>query len=240
MVDQPRQALGILEIIGVTPSMAALDAAEKAGTVRVVQAELNDQLGLCIKLLGEVADVKAAVAAGDEVARQFAGAQCVAHVLAAPDERIATLIKAPIEYSPIMEADIVFNPRFEPVSGATPPGTAGDVDETDRTDEQTNQASDKEHTVSEQASYAIGFIETQGFTAVIEAIDTACKAANVEVIGKEKLGGGYVTVIIKGDVAAVNAAINTGQEKVHGLGNLIAAHVIPSPSASVLALMPEG
>ena len=126
------------------------------------------------------------------------------------------------------------------MSGATPPGTADDVDETDRTDEQTNQASDKEHTVSEQANYAIGFIETQGFTAVIEAIDTACKAANVEVIGKEKLGGGYVTVIIKGDVAAVNAAINTGQEKVHDLGNLIAAHVIPSPSASVLALMPEG
>ena len=77
-----------------------------------------------------------------------------------------------------------------------------------------------------QASFALGFIETQGFTAVFEAIDTACKAANVEVIGKEKLGGGYVTVVIKGDLSAVTAAIAAGQVKVEGLGKLIAAHVI--------------
>ena len=61
---------------------------------------------------------------------------------------------------------------------------------------------------------ALGFIETQGFTAVFEAIDSACKAANVEVIGKEKLGGGYITVVIKGDVAAVKAAVEAGTAKV--------------------------
>ena len=97
----------------------------------------------------------------------------------------------------------------------------------------------KESNVSEQAPFAIGLIETQGLTAVIEAIDTACKAANVQVLGKEKLGGGYVTVIIKGDVAAVKAAIAAGQEKVNGLGKLIAAHVIPRPSTAVLALLPK-
>ena len=59
--------------------------------------------------------------------------------------------------------------------------------------------------------FALGFIETQGFTAVFEAIDTACKAANVEVVGKEKLGGGYVTVVVKGDLAAVTAAIEAGK-----------------------------
>jgi microcompartment protein CcmL/EutN len=87
--------------------------------------------------------------------------------------------------------------------------------------------------------YAIGLIETQGFTAVMEAIDTACKAASVEVIGKEKLGGGYITVIIKGDVAAVKAAIEAGKEKVGTLGKLIAAHVIPRPSTAVLSLLPK-
>ena len=97
----------------------------------------------------------------------------------------------------------------------------------------------KELNVSEQAQFAIGMIETQGFTAVIEAIDTACKAANVEVLGREKLGGGYVTVLIKGDVAAVKAAIEAGKEKVEGLGKLIAAHVIPRPSAAVLSLLPK-
>ena len=89
-----------------------------------------------------------------------------------------------------------------------------------------------------EASFAIGLIETQGFTAVFEAIDTACKAANVQVVGKEKLGGGYVTIIIKGDVAAVNAAIEAGQAKVAGLGELVAAHVIARPSQPVLALLP--
>jgi carbon dioxide concentrating mechanism protein CcmO len=87
--------------------------------------------------------------------------------------------------------------------------------------------------------FAIGMIETQGLTAVIEAIDTACKAASVEVIGKEKLGGGYVTVLIKGDVAAVKAAVEAGKAKVDGLGKLIAAHVIPRPSAAVMSLLPK-
>jgi microcompartment protein CcmL/EutN len=97
----------------------------------------------------------------------------------------------------------------------------------------------EENPVSEQAPYAIGMIETQGFTAVIEAIDAACKAASVEVIGKEKLGGGYITVLIKGDVAAVRAAVDAGQARVEGLGKLIASHVIPRPSTAVLGLLPK-
>ena len=92
--------------------------------------------------------------------------------------------------------------------------------------------------MSQSTNFALGFIETQGFTAVFEAIDSACKAANVEVIGKEKLGGGYVTVVVKGDVAAVKAAVEAGKSKVEGLGNLIAAHVIARPSAAVLSLLP--
>ena len=86
---------------------------------------------------------------------------------------------------------------------------------------------------------ALGFIETQGFTAVFEAIDSACKAASVEVVGKEKLGGGYITVVVKGDVAAVKAAIEAGTTKVAGLGKLIASHVIARPSAAVLSLLPK-
>ncbi|MCY2998140.1 MAG: BMC domain-containing protein [Planctomycetota bacterium] len=86
---------------------------------------------------------------------------------------------------------------------------------------------------------ALGFIETQGFTAVFEAIDTACKAASVDVIGKEKLGGGYVTVVIRGDVAAVSAAIEAAKPKVEGLGKLIACHVIARPSTVALGLLPK-
>src|SRR5690606_26469043 len=67
-----------------------------------------------------------------------------------------------------------------------------------------------ESSVASHETDALGFIETQGFTAVFAAIDSACKAANVEVVGKEKLGGGYVTVIVRGDVAAVKTAVETG------------------------------
>ena len=65
------------------------------------------------------------------------------------------------------------------------------------------------------------------------------KTADVEVLAKEKLGGGYITVVIRGDVAAVRAAIDAGTAKVNGLGKLIASHVIPSPSEGVLSLLPK-
>jgi len=87
--------------------------------------------------------------------------------------------------------------------------------------------------MSQSSSFALGLIETQGFTAAFEAIDTACKAANVEVIGKEKLGGGYITVIFEGDVAAVTAAVEAGRIAAEGVGKLISAYVIPRPSECV-------
>ena len=96
-----------------------------------------------------------------------------------------------------------------------------------------------ESVMSQANGQALGFIETQGFTAIFEAIDTACKAASVEVVGKEKLGGGYVTIVIRGDVAAVNAAVEAAKPKVEGLGKLIAAHVIARPSTAALTLLPK-
>jgi len=96
-----------------------------------------------------------------------------------------------------------------------------------------------EKNMSDQSSFAVGLIETQGFTAGFEAIDTALKTAAVEVLAREKLGGGYITVLIKGDVAVVQAAVDAGKAKVEGLGRLVAAHVIPNPSQGVLSLLPK-
>ena len=70
--------------------------------------------------------------------------------------------------------------------------------------------------MKDQASFAVGLIETQGFAAVFEAIDTALKTAAVEVIAREKLGGGFITVVIKGDVAAVRAAVDAGKARSRG------------------------
>ena len=83
----------------------------------------------------------------------------------------------------------------------------------------TSQSKSQEETrCTQQASFAVGLIETQGFTAVFEAIDTAVKTANVEVLAREKLGGGYITVVIKGDVAAVAPPSKPASAKVDGLG----------------------
>ena len=145
------------------------------------------------------------------------GGSPVADVINRVDHRAWTAIRSPREYNPLIQQDVVAFPSYQ----------------------STSQQQEEAPTVAETSSFALGLIETQGFTAVFEAVDSACKAANVEVIGKEKLGGGYVTVVIKGDVAAVSAAVQAGQTKVEGLGKLIAAHVIPRPSPSVLSLLPQ-
>jgi len=93
--------------------------------------------------------------------------------------------------------------------------------------------------MSEQSNFTVGLIEPQGFTAVFEAIDTTLKTASVEVFAHEKLGDGYTSVLINGDVAGVRAAIEAGKAKVDGLGRLIAAHVIPRPSKGVSGLLPK-
>ena len=85
---------------------------------------------------------------------------------------------------------------------------------------------------------AIGMIETRGLTASIEAADAMLKAADVELVGTEKIGSGLVTVIIKGEVGAVKAATESGQEAASRLGELVAVHVIPRPHSDVSKILP--
>jgi microcompartment protein CcmL/EutN len=131
------------------------------------------------------------------------------HFIHSPDPDALRAIISPAEYNVLIEQPVVKQPLSE------------------------------QEMMSSTNGQALGFIETQGFTAVFEAIDTACKAASVDVIGKEKLGGGYVTVVIRGDVAAVTAAIEAAKPKVEGLGKLIACHVIARPSSAALGLLPK-
>ena len=86
---------------------------------------------------------------------------------------------------------------------------------------------------------ALGMVETKGLVGAIEAADAMVKAANVQLVGKEQVGGGLVTVMVRGDVGAVNAATDAGAaaEKV---GELISVHVIPRPHAEVDHILPHG
>lgn len=80
---------------------------------------------------------------------------------------------------------------------------------------------------------ALGMIETRGLTALIEAADAMVKAAKVTLVGWEKIGSGYVTVLCRGDVAAVKAATDVGASAARKVGDLVAVHVIPRPHANL-------
>jgi microcompartment protein CcmL/EutN len=83
-------------------------------------------------------------------------------------------------------------------------------------------------------------IETKGFVGMVEAADAAVKAAKVELVGYEKIGGGYVTMIVRGDVAAVKAAIEAGARGAERVGELVSTHVIPRPHENIDATLPLG
>jgi ethanolamine utilization protein EutM len=85
---------------------------------------------------------------------------------------------------------------------------------------------------------ALGMIETKGLVAMIEASDAMVKAANVTLVGYEKIGGGFVTAIVRGDVAAVKAATDAGAAAARRVGELVSVHVIPRPHSSVDEAMP--
>ena len=87
---------------------------------------------------------------------------------------------------------------------------------------------------------ALGMIETRGFAAMVEGSDAMVKAARVELAGYEKTGGGYVTAIIRGDVAAVRAALDAGSRAAERVGEVISVHVIPRPHANVDEVLPLG
>ena len=203
-------SIGVLETNGWTSGMVACDAMCKSANVAIVQAEWNDMLGAVIKIAGSPSDIQSAIETGEQIARSMQQYRASV-VLLSPDRDALSAIISPKEYNVLIEQPVVKFPLTE------------------------NEVMSQ----TQAGGQALGFIETQGFTAVFEAIDTACKAASVEVIGKEKLGGGYVTVVVRGDVAAVTAAVEAAKPKVEGLGKLIACHVIARPSTAALGLLPK-
>ena len=86
---------------------------------------------------------------------------------------------------------------------------------------------------------ALGMVETRGLVAAVEAADAMCKAANVTLVGTEKIGSGLVTVMVRGDVGAVKSAVEAGESSARALGEIIATHVIPRPHSDVESILPK-
>jgi ethanolamine utilization protein EutM len=87
---------------------------------------------------------------------------------------------------------------------------------------------------------ALGMIETRGFAAMVEAADAMVKAARVELAAYEKIGGGYCTAVVRGDVAAVKAAVEAGVRGAEKVGEVVSVHVIPRPHANIDLVLPLG
>ncbi len=87
---------------------------------------------------------------------------------------------------------------------------------------------------------ALGMVETRGLVGAIEAADAMVKSANVQLVGKEQIGGGLVTVMVRGDVGAVKSATDAGAAAAEKVGELISVHVIPRPHNEVELILPHG
>ncbi len=125
---------------------------------------------------------------------------------------------------------VIAKPAEEVMEKVIAPAAADTAKETKNITEQ------EKNTMVQQA---LGMVETRGLVAAIEAADAMLKAANVELVGTEKIGSGLVSVMVRGDVGAVKAAVEAGLAAAQKLGEIIATHVIPRPHSDVEKILPS-
>jgi microcompartment protein CcmL/EutN len=203
-------ALGFIEIPFLGVTLLVADQVVKAAGVRLLGFESPGNGSILVRLEGEVGAVQAALDRARDYAASL-GAKIVATCHSRPEAGFAPMIDFPNSLNPLYGGRDQFLPTDFPA---------------------TNQKTMNTHE-------AIGIIETQGLTAVLEATDAMLKAASVTLVGKEKIGAAYVTVIVRGNVAAVKAAVDAGSRAVGNLGKLVAAHVIARPHDDLIALLPK-
>ena len=127
--------------------------------------------------------------------------------------------------------------KTKTTTAKAPAKTVQRVKKTAQKAEQITETIHKEE--KRMAQEALGMVETRGLVASIEAADTMLKAANVVLVGTEKIGSGLVTVMVRGDVGAVKSAVESGAEAAGRLGELVATHVIPRPHTDVEKILPH-
>ncbi len=204
-------ALGFAEIPFLSLTAIVADQVVKAAQVRLLGIETTGNENLMIRLEGDVASVETALAFAETRTREL-GATARVRCLRRPEPALSALVHFPNAANPLYGGRDQFLPTDFP-----------------QPEKQTMNTKQE----------ALGILETQGLTAILEATDAMLKAANVTLVGKEKIGAAYVTVIVRGDVAAVTAAVETGSRAVGQLGKLVAAHVIARPHDDLSALLPK-
>ncbi len=205
------QALGCFECSFFSITAMLADVAIQTADVVLHSFEVTGGDSLLVKLLGNHAQVEVALAAVQKNSNLL-GAGAITHIIARPSDSLQPLLDFPNSINALYGGPDLWLP-------------------------QKNQSTSRK--LMQKSTQAIGILETQGLTAILEATDAMLKAADVRLVGKEKIGAAYVTVIITGDVAAVTAAIDAGKLAVGTLGKCIAGHVIARPHEDLIALLPK-
>jgi len=204
-------SLGFVELPFFSVTALVADEAVKAAKVHLLGIETTGNENLLIRLAGEVAAVQSALDAATRRGEQL-GVKVTVRCISRPVEAMESLIYFPNTPNPLYGGRDQMLPANSPKA---------------------------KNTIMNTNQEAIGILETQGLAAILEATDAMLKSANVTLVGKEKIGAAYVTVIVRGDVAAVTAAVDAGAKAVGQLGKLIAAHVIARPHEDLAALLPK-
>ena len=204
-------ALGFAEIPFLSIAAIVADQVVKEARVRLLGIETTGSEKLVLRLQGDVGSVADALAFAERRATEL-GVTAIVRCVARPEPAFDKLIHFPNAQNPLYGG----RDQLLPTDFPQPPDKVMDPNQ-----------------------QALGIIETQGLTAILEATDAMLKAANVTLVGKEKIGAAYVTVIVRGDVAAVKAAVDAGAQAVGSLGKLVAAHVIARPHGDLIALLPK-
>ncbi len=228
-----RACAGVLEVMGLGPSMVVADAVVKAADVRLTGMELNHLGGMVMKVVGSVGEVEAGIEAGRRAAEGLHA--YVAHAVRPRyHDQADGLIRSEQEYIGLIQGgDHMLPGETERQRHGDPARADAAAPARSRADEQGASS------MADEVEFALGLIETQGLTGVIEAADAALKAADVTLVGKEKIGAAYVTIMVKGDVAAVKAAVEAGGQAAQQVGTLISTHVIPRPHPELASLLPQ-
>ncbi len=205
------RSLGFAEVPFLSITALVADHMAKAANIRVLGIETAGSESLLIRIDGDVQSVASALSSAEVFAEKL-GSRAITRCIARPEAALGQVLNFPNAQNPLYGGRDQFLPTDYP------------------------QPKDKPMSTNQQA---LGILETQGLTAALEATDAMLKSANVTLVGKEKIGAAYVTVIVRGDVAAVKAAVDAGGKATEGLGKLIAAHVIARPHNDLVALLPK-
>ena len=207
-------SLGLAEVPFLSVTALVADHMLKSAPVNLLGIETTGNERLMIRIEGDIQSVRAALVAAETRAGAL-GSSAITRCITRPEAALTPLLHFPNAQNPLYGGRDQFLPTDFPSTS------------------QTQQKS------MNQPQQALGILETQGLTAVLEATDVMLKAAHVTLVGKEKIGAAYVTVVVRGEVAAVKAAVDAGSQAVKGLGKLIAAHVIARPHSDLLTLLPK-